>query len=81
MKKLNLTGQRFGMLFVVQEAAPSHWLCVCDCGTLVKVNRNNLRSGNSWATRSEQNRNRRPRKKPCGSIQVPETRLPTQREA
>jgi hypothetical protein len=34
-----------------------------------------------WVARSEQNRNRRSWKKPCGSIPLPETRLLPQREA
>lgn len=37
MKKLDLTGQRFGRLVVIEEAGHSsdgrvRWLCKCDCG-------------------------------------------------
>lgn len=37
MRKLNLTGQRFGRLVVIKEAGRSsdgrvRWLCKCDCG-------------------------------------------------
>lgn len=40
MKKLNLTGQKFGMLEVIKEAGRSRegliiWECKCDCGEIV----------------------------------------------
>ena len=41
-KKIDLTGQRFGKLTVIEEVAPltmpsgkrkTRWRCLCDCGT------------------------------------------------
>lgn len=37
MKRIDLTGQRFGRLTVIRydhsEHDGAHWLCICDCGT------------------------------------------------
>lgn len=56
---INLTGQRFGKLVVVDRAKDyryesngkrifsPQWLCQCDCGNLVIVQGGNLRSGNT----------------------------------
>ena len=49
MKKINLTGQRFGKLTVLCEADRTknnkvRWLCKCDCGNLVKVTTTSLRN-------------------------------------
>jgi hypothetical protein len=40
MRKVNLLGQRFGLLIVIKEEPPtprghSSWLCQCDCGNQV----------------------------------------------
>lgn len=47
LRKLDLTGQRFGMLLVVAEAAKagkhSKWLCRCDCGRAVEMYGDNLK--------------------------------------
>lgn len=49
--KIDLTGQRFGRLAVIQEAGRANsqvlWLCQCDCGNLTKVLSSNLRRGNT----------------------------------
>jgi hypothetical protein len=50
--KLNLTGQRFGRLVVIQEADRTanrgvRWLCQCGCGNSKIVTGGNLRSGNT----------------------------------
>ena len=49
MKKLDLTGQRFGKLTVLRPAenigAKTTWLCRCDCGQETVVITTNLRSG------------------------------------
>lgn len=48
MKKLDLTGQRFGRLVVLKEICGQKrvsWLCQCDCGKQCIVRRDNLRSG------------------------------------
>lgn len=47
--KLDLTGQRYGMLTVIKEAPKgnscgSRWLCRCDCGNYKIVYCGNLRS-------------------------------------
>lgn len=50
---LELTGQRFGLLTVLDQAAPGqgyrglHWRCVCDCGAEVVVPGPQLRRGNN----------------------------------
>ena len=54
--KQDLTGKRYGRLFVSEEAPPYispngnkeiRWLCHCDCGKTVVVNAGNLRSGHT----------------------------------
>ena len=48
-KKIDLTGQRFGRLVVVKEAAQRgvqrYWECVCDCGNSNTVSMISLRQG------------------------------------
>lgn len=56
---IDLTGQRFGRLTVVEQAPPQRtkyeyctvyrtmWHCVCDCGESVIVEGNNLKRGNT----------------------------------
>ena len=50
MKKLELTGQRFGKLLVIKERGKNKygqmkWECICDCGKETTVLANNLRRG------------------------------------
>lgn len=50
MKIIDLTGQRFGRLFVVAECGRSKdgqkmYRCVCDCGNVKEIRSGNLRSG------------------------------------
>ena len=50
MKKIDLTGQRFGYLKVLEEAERNKnhhifWSCRCDCGKVVPVRGSCLRSG------------------------------------
>ena len=49
-KKIDLTGQRFGRLIVLCEDGRTNgsmvkWKCQCDCGDIVSVSGNDLRSG------------------------------------
>lgn len=50
--KIDLTNQRFGKLFVVKSTdkrggSSIMWECVCDCGNIINVRGNSLRSGNT----------------------------------
>ena len=54
MRLIDLTGQRFGKLFVLERDFEyqkknnydkPYWKCVCDCGNIVIVNGKSLRSG------------------------------------
>lgn len=52
MKKIDLTGQVFGRLTVVQEAGidtrgEKLWMCECECGNVVNVLSSNLRTGHT----------------------------------
>ena len=52
MKKLNLIGERFGTLIVidratVQDGKNYRWLCRCDCGNQCEVTTCHLRSGHT----------------------------------
>lgn len=51
MKKLNLTGQKFNRLTVLEEATPlggrSAWKCQCDCGVLKIIKQDHLRDGST----------------------------------
>lgn len=61
-KLIDLTGQRFGRLTVIERGAntPSGqttWICSCDCGKTVTVSGGNLRSGNSTSCGCTRNGN------------------------
>lgn len=62
MKRLDLTGQQFGRLTVIEVAAAQRgrvlWRCKCECGTEREVSTTHLRSGH---TRS------------CGCVRTEET--------
>lgn len=49
MKKINLTGQKFGKLLVIKQTENQGnkicWLCLCDCGNYHTVTTSNLRCG------------------------------------
>jgi hypothetical protein len=52
MKKLDLTGQKFGRLTVKEEAGKNEngdilWECTCECGNIKFISRNCLRSGHT----------------------------------
>lgn len=51
MKRIDLTGQRFGRLTVIRydhsEHDGAHWLCKCDCGKEKVAAGYSLRSGNT----------------------------------
>ena len=50
MNKIDLTGQRFGKLTVIEETYQNNirkWKCRCDCGNISYVATGSLRSGNS----------------------------------
>lgn len=42
---VDMTGQRFGRLLVVEYAGTSRWLCRCDCGNMTTPNALHLRRG------------------------------------
>jgi len=51
MRRLQLEGQRFGRLVVVESAGSRHskslWKCKCDCGNEILVESDKLRTGNT----------------------------------
>ena len=52
MKLIDLTGQRFGRLTVIERDGWSNawqtmWLCQFDCGNITRVERGNLVRGNT----------------------------------
>ena len=51
MRRVDLTGQKFGRLTVVSYAGvdkqQAYWGCICECGTAKKVRANSLRSGHT----------------------------------
>lgn len=66
-KLIDLTGQRFGKLTVIEKAPAKKgctnavWLCKCDCGNKVAVRSTTLRKGESQSCgcyRSERSRSR-----------------------
>ena len=51
-KKIDLTGQKFGRLTVLEDVGRSKdrrviWRCLCDCGNMVDIRGNNLRCSNT----------------------------------
>lgn len=53
MKKLELIGERYGRLTVIEKGEKIEgrreckWICKCDCGSIVHVRTSDLRSGNT----------------------------------
>jgi len=52
MAKINLLGQRFGSLVVIEEAPSDKngnamWKCKCDCGNIIITRGSGLRYGNT----------------------------------
>lgn len=52
MKKIDLTGQKFGKLLVLEKTNKRKWKsviwkCQCDCGNIVEVDSHSLRKGNT----------------------------------
>jgi len=52
MKRIDLTGERFGRLVVVKYLGDRKWLCKCDCGNETSVLTSNLRNRSKSPTRS-----------------------------
>ena len=56
MRKLDLTGQRFGRWTVLKKDESKnrnvYWLCQCDCGRVASVTGSSLRYGRSTKCRS-----------------------------
>ena len=60
MKKIDITGQRFGRLVVIREDGKDkrgeyYWICRCDCGNEKRVSSYKLRSGNTQSCGCLQN--------------------------
>ena len=51
MKRIDMTGQKFGNLTVLKYSRTvkghAKWMCLCDCGKTVEVDAGNLRSGHT----------------------------------
>lgn len=48
MRKIDMTGQKYGMLTVLHEADRSgYWVCQCDCGNVKEIYGQNIRNGKS----------------------------------
>jgi hypothetical protein len=67
-KPIDLTGQTFGRLTVIQKAdtayGAAHWLCICKCGIPTRVRGYQLRRGeirSCGCLRTEQMRDMRAR--------------------
>lgn len=45
--KLNLVGQKFGKLTVIEPVPPFYQKCICECGKIIVVETSNLTSGNT----------------------------------
>lgn len=45
--RVNLYGQKFGKLTVLDWEGAGKWLCQCECGNLILVQTDNLRNGNT----------------------------------
>ncbi len=71
LKKIDLTGQRFGNLTVIEIAyetkSDTKWLCQCDCGLKIDVEARKLLNGTTTTCDSKTcafNRNKRNQKLP-----------------
>ncbi len=45
MKRIDITGQKFGMLKVINYDSNSCWNCLCDCGNSHRARREDLKRG------------------------------------
>ena len=46
-KRIDLTGQKFGKLFVIEMLPNDYCKCICDCGNVATVLGHNLKRGNT----------------------------------
>ena len=64
MRKINLIGERFGRLTVIEEAGKLYgriaWKCLCDCGNTAIATSISLRSG---------------KKRSCGCLQIEQRKI------
>lgn len=52
LRNQNLTGKKFGYLTVIKKGEKGNnkdtkWICQCECGKIISVQQNNLKSGNT----------------------------------
>lgn len=47
MKLIDITGNRYGRLTVIEYAGKSKWVCLCDCGNVVTVKACDIKAGNT----------------------------------
>lgn len=70
-KHIDMTGERYGRLTVVEYRGNSQWLCVCDCGNKAIVSRGSLVNGFSTSCgckRKEQHEMQMKKKDLTGTI-------------
>lgn len=58
-RRRDLTGERFGLLVVIKELDPSHWLCRCECGNETRVRGSSLTSGGTVTCNQTEAKHRR----------------------
>lgn len=61
-KAIDLTGQRFGMLEVLERSGSDNsgharWICRCDCGNVTAISSDSLRTGNSKSCGCQRKKN------------------------
>jgi hypothetical protein len=72
LRRIDLTGKRFGRWVVVAYAGNKKWSCVCNCGALVDVHGSRLRRGESKSCGCRQRELSRDRATTHGMSKSPE---------
>ncbi len=73
-KRVDLTGQKYGLWTVIKYAGNSKWLCVCDCGTKRDVRSRYLLDGKSKSCGCLRRAKKRQTKKPKSRKSKPKTK-------
>lgn len=74
----NLAGTKFGRLLVIKKSVPTihragRWECLCDCGEVLVVEGQNLKSGNTKSCGCYKKEVMRKRKQPSLTIKISNT--------